>query len=250
MSDASHFGARRDIHPNGAGKIRSIRIIGGDISFLHRAGAPRPFLCESLNRSAAVGCADVIAPGREINQTILTQVVGRRAAGWLQLLSSTDIREAHRLYLHRNHRIAVLIQHLARNDALRSHLDGQVLHLHSRREIELRAGGCIGAGAVSSGDESGLVGRQRVAAGSNVIKDEFAGVVRGFAVAGRRLAGLSRAVPCRRTVALRTGSPFRLRMVPSTRILSWSDWRQGVCAAAKTRTRSRASGNQRMRIPP
>jgi len=96
------------------------------------------------------------------------------------------------LHLHPHEWVAVRVQYFSRNDALRSHFNSHILHLHSRRQHERRPRRRVRSRAVTGGYESRFIGRQRVAAGSHVIKGKFASVVRGFNVAGRRLAGLRR----------------------------------------------------------
>src|SRR5579862_9479152 len=121
--DASHLATCRDIQRNAARRIHAVRVVGSDVSFLHGASAPGPFLRSDLHRTG-ITRADVVVSGREIDQAILAQIVSLCSAAWLQLLPSTGIGVPHDLHLGGIHWIAILIEYLTRDDALRSHLDG------------------------------------------------------------------------------------------------------------------------------
>ena len=82
---------------------------------------------------------------------------------------------AHGLHLQKGHRLAIFVDHVARNHPIRRHPEHYVRHALFGIESQRRAPLHVVASAVFGGDKTGAGGRQPVLAWLDIGHAEFAG---------------------------------------------------------------------------
>src|SRR5262249_40802464 len=107
------------------------------------------------------GCSS--GEGVELNELAMTVGVAKAIDGYLGV----------------GNRISVFIDDPAGNDALRSHFDVETGFGVAGVDDDGKSGARFGAGSVAGGEKSSFIGGELIAAGGDVVEDEFPGVVRG-----------------------------------------------------------------------